>query len=61
MPDLTMVTLLLGVPDCEPKPSIFLTRSIPSRTSPKTTFEIESEFAIGNVFDRSTHVFAIEP
>ena len=60
MPHLAMVTLLLGVPDCEPKPSIFLTRSIPSRTSPKTTFEVESRMrsAFG---DRSTYVFAIEP
>lgn len=36
-PDLAMATRALGVPERVPSPSILLTRSIPSITSPKTT------------------------
>ena len=36
---MAIVTLALGAPDCEPKPSIFLTNSMPSTTSPKTTYK----------------------
>lgn len=34
VPDLAMITFCLTVPDCEPRLSILLTKSIPSVTSP---------------------------
>ena len=36
-PESVIVTLLDGVPEPDPTPSIFLTKSAPSRTFPNTT------------------------